>query len=967
VKRFISQLGLFACVLSLFPVQHASAQDPVTVPGIFAPTGDFVAAPEKPLRDDVCLDGRWQFQPVTVPAGFEPGSGVPPPLTAPDPAKWEATPIKIPSPWNVNTWGNGRNAGAGSKRPYVTDSVYYPSYPASWDGARMGWLKRSFRVPPGWESRRIVLHFEAVAGEAQVLVNGKPAGSHFDNFMPFEMDVTGLVNRRGDNELLVGIRKSSLFNIKSPDYPPNQQRTYPNGSNMDDLVGIWNDVFLLGLPPVRVQDVFVKPLVKEGKLAVEITLRNDTGAPATVSVDARVARWINLSPKDEGEPAWKLGPQALALQEQPATVPAGGTAKLTLVTPVGNALALWSPAAPNLYGMLVRIRDGSGPNALLDQKYTRFGWREFQIAGRQLLLNGQPIRLFGDFSHPFGPYVMSRRYVAAFYSMIKDMHGNAVRPHANVMPRFWMDLADEMGLCVLDEAAVFGSSINLNLKAPVTWGRLSSHLDGLVMRDRNHPSVFAWSSANEMFALFFKTNAADKAAEYAMLQQYALRPRALDPTRPWISVDGDEDLQGVLPVWSRHMGIGLPTDLPSGDKPRMIGEHGGTYFAGPERILKDLGTDCAYASYAARNRALAFDLYRMITQCALKDLAYFSPSELVWFGLEQLPFGYRTTSRPPGLEDGIFFPQYRENVPGVQIERLPPYVMTINPGWDPALPAYRPMEMFDAMKAALDPRGPQPGPWSRLPALTQRGAAQPAQKIASVGFIGDPSGTLYKSLSSFGLPLATGTDARNTMLLVIDGEESGDARGAGNIAHAVWDRGGLVWVMARDHGSALAELSDVLPAPVLLTERKATALIKGAASPATANFGPSQLFFVAAGDSDIQKAGLAGPLVKGGKVLLEASNTDWSLFEREPEAAKCSSMLIYERLQKPPGAALVETVEGRGRLWISTLDPTLASAQARAFWTQLWENLGVQPSPLGDGKGEPGKREHNLLLDGPVN
>ena len=145
----------------------------------FAPAENFVAPPEQPWRASLCLNGAWQFQPVAVPVDFKRDSGVPPALSPPRADGWDATPIKIPSPWNVNTWGCGRDAGAGTAHPLWPDSLYFPSYPAVWDHAEMGWLRRTFRVPAEWTDRRFVLHFEAVAGECQVLINGQPAGTHF--------------------------------------------------------------------------------------------------------------------------------------------------------------------------------------------------------------------------------------------------------------------------------------------------------------------------------------------------------------------------------------------------------------------------------------------------------------------------------------------------------------------------------------------------------------------------------------------------------------------------------------------------------------------------------------------------------------------------------------------------------------------------------------------------------------------
>ncbi|MDQ3813329.1 MAG: beta-galactosidase, partial [Armatimonadota bacterium] len=852
----------------------------------------------------------------------------------------DATPLKVPSPWNVNTWGTGRDVGPGTARPCTADSVYFPSYPPSWDGVEMGWLRRTFRVPADWGNRRIVLHFEGVAGEAQVLVNGQRAGSHFDTFLPFDLNVTNLV-KPGDNELLVGIRKSHLFNKISPDYPPNQRRTYPNGSNMDDLAGIWNDVFLLGLPAVRVEDVFIKPLVDQSTLEAEITLRNDTAQAQTVSIGGDVQPWVNLAGTDvlsAPEPKWRLDPAVLRLTPQSVTIAPGATANVTLRQKVDNQLRFWTPTTPNLYGLVLKVTQG---RAVLDSQYTRFGWRQFKIQGRDLLLNGAKIQLAGDLLHPFGPFIGSRRYAWAFYKMIKDFGGNAVRPHAQPRPRHYLELADEMGLCVLDEAAIFGSSINLNLKEPVTWQRLEQHVDDLVRRDRNHPSVFGWSPGNEMFALFFKTSQADRDAQYKLLQRLCLRPRRLDPTRDWISCDGDEDLSGVLPVWSKHMGIGVPKDLPDLDKPLMIGEHGGTYYAAPPRLAAIKG-ERAYESYEGRNEALAIDLYRMIATVARPRLAYFSPSELAWFGIEHLPLGYRTDQRPPNREDGIFFGPFVEGKPGIQVERIPPYCMTFNPGFDPALPLYKPLPMFEAMKAAL---GTQPSQWAALPELSKRKRSHPpaTNAVARVAFLGDRAGPLFQSLYLMGVPLAD--ENETSALLVVDGERlsAADAVKAEALASAVLGRGGRVWIMVRDKGAALPQLKGVLPQDVEVTMRRASSLVRGSDDPAINGFDLGQLYFVdESGDKYIQKCGLGGPLAQSGRVLLAASNTDWALFDKHGEVEKCSNVLIYEHLAKPAGAALVEVPRGTGKLRVSALDYQPQTPAFRTFWRQLFQNVGVK-------------------------
>jgi beta-galactosidase len=954
--RLTHSIGLATC-LSLLSLQSASSAVVFTEP--FSPAEGMVAAVEKPLRQEICLNGTWDFQPVFVPSSWVQNMGVAPELPEPG-DDWESTPIRIPSPWNVNSWGNGRNVGEGTERPYVADSVYYPSYPSSWEGIEMGWLRRIVTLPEEFTGKRIILHFEAVAGEAQVLVNGHSAGeAHFDSFLPFEYDITDLL-QPGENEVLVGVRKSRLFDKTTEDYPQYQRRTYPNGSYTDNLVGIWGDVYLWALPSARVDSVFVKPQVSLNELAVEVLLRNDSERSKQMLVAGSVSPWINLAGSDALSapvPKWKLGSPVLDLPVMSIELEPGEVKRIELKVPVDGALNYWSPDTPNLYGLVLSLTDASGKT--VDCKYTRFGWREFAIEGSDLYLNGEKIQLWGDFTHPFGPYVSSRRFVWGFYSMIKDMHANSVRPHANVMPRIWAEMADEMGLCLLAETSIFGSSINLNLKEDITWERFDRHLDDLILRDRNHPSVFGWSPANEMFALFFETNETDTRDQYQRLNAFSQRAFRLDPTRDWVSVDGDKDLEGTLPVWSRHIGIGLPNDLPGTEKPRMIGEHGGTYYAGPDRTV-EIGGERPYESYDGRNEALAFDLYRMITEVAQPDLAFFSPSELVWFGLEQLPFGYETTKRPPNQEDGVFFSYYEENTPGVQLERLPPYVMTINPGLDDSLPAYEPMAMFEAMKAALDPRGPQPSEWASMPLQEEYPSHPTVNEVPGVGFVGDVKGELFNQLYLMGVPLVIGESAGEQLILVVDADS---AQGATRVVanrqgESVLKRGGRVWLMAGQGAGALPEFS-WLDHEISLTERSATALVPDRSQGIVAGFKPSDLYFVVDdGDSQILKAGLD---VADGEILLTASNSDWSLFNRQPEPVKCSSMLIYERLEKPAGAALVSFKQGNGDVWISTLDASLSSAAAEVFWSQLWTNSGVHlVAPVGQWYIKGGANEQSV-------
>ena len=124
------------------------------------------------------------------------------------------------------------------------------------------------------------------------------------------------------------------------------------------------------------------------------------------------------------------------LPSQRLTLKPGEIKAGTLSEKVTRRLQFWSPDAPNLYGLVLSVNGGS---QTLDRSYTRFGWRQCKIVGQDFRLNGQKTIMFGDLLHPFGPFVNSRRYVWAWYRMIKEMHGNAVRPHAQSHPRHYLE------------------------------------------------------------------------------------------------------------------------------------------------------------------------------------------------------------------------------------------------------------------------------------------------------------------------------------------------------------------------------------------------------------------------------------------------------------------------------------------------------------------------------------------------
>lgn len=917
----------FMMLMMLTPVQSA-----VPFHRDFAPQQGMVADLEKPFRSELCLNGLWQFQPMDSPQVLD----VKQELPMPDAGAWDKVPIKIPSPWNVNSFSSGDGG----------DYRCFPSYPAAWEQAKAGWLKRSFRLPKEWRNRQIILRFEAVAGDCIVMVNGKRLAQQFDSFMPLQVDITDAVKPDAVNELLVGVRKPDLYNVtgRLGIY------TYPTGSFWGmHIAGIWQDVSLLAIPKTSIDEMQVDPDVGQSRLTVTVSLRGASNPSRKLGYQAKVYEWQSLAGKATAlapEPKWRLGEKAvlsLAMQTVKST---STSTSVELSASVGNKLKPWSPESPKLYGVVVELIENG---KIIDRKYTRFGWRQFTIKGSALLLNGKPIQLKGDAWHFMGVPQMTRRYAWSWFTMLKQANANAVRLHAQPYPSFYLDVADEMGIMVLDESAIWASHCSFNYDAPEFWERSMEHIESLVKRDRNHPSVFGWSVSNEINAALGVVRST-KNDQKSINDQVGLlidRVRELDPTRPWISGDGEEDMGGRFPVAIGHYGdLAYYERLSKLDKPYGIGEACSAYYSTPKEVASWYG-DRAYESCLGRMEGVATEAYELlVTQ--RKTAAYCSIFNLAWYGLKPLPIGLADTSHAPQPSDGISFPKYVEGKAGMQPERLGAYSTTFNPGYDSALPLYQSWPLFDAVKAAYAPGKPLPCEWDHKPAVSElkKAPLSNGQDLTTQPvLIGKSSGQVAFAMARTGVPYG-GVDEATivTKLLVVDGRTL-DAASV-NTAKASMDStlntGGtvLIWDPLPE---TLSLVNTLLPAPLTLTKRVAVSLVKKSPSPITSAISLGDLYF---GDrpmgKEIMRYGLDGPIVKAGKTLLEACNTDWRRWGERGENIKTGSVYRSELEAKPSGCALVEIPSGKGRILICTILPLTVTPQHVELTRSLMAALGVK-------------------------
>jgi hypothetical protein len=889
----------------------------------FAPSEGMVKGPEKKYRQEICLNGKWDFQPVygpynekkTPPYGINANDdmkALAPDLPEPVDDGWSATKIKIPSSWNSNE--------------------EFPSYPQKWGQAQMGWLKKKFTVPPNWDNHRIILDFQAVSGDCKIFLNGGEIGTNFDSVLPFSYDITDKVKKGTENEIRVGIRSRSFFN-----WPGTYgQITVPPGA---PGLGIWQDVYLLALPDVYVSDVFIKPQVSKNLLGAEITLRNTTARDKMIKVEAGVNEWINLAGKgelDAPEVKWKSGEKMLDLAPGTVLVPANHETVVTLQAKVDGRLKLWDFAAPNLYGMTIGVMSNG---RTVDKKYQRFGWREFQISGKNLLLNGRKIQMLGDSQHLQNPTYLTRRFAWSWFRLLKDVGGNAARLHAMVWPEYLHYMADEMGIALLPESSIYASSCDLNYDSDLFWQAARYNVRGMVKKYRNHPSVFGWSIENEALpALNVKCNDLTyKRKVYENFDKIADICRELDPTRDWISGDGSRDEGGKLPVFSEHYGS---TDTylresAATDKPYGVGEACIAYYATPRQAEMYVG-DLAYKSYKDYSDAVAIDACELL-KVERKVAAYCSIWNVGYYGVEELPLGMSDLSKPPGKNDGVFLTaEYAEGKPGIQPERIPPYAAQYNPGYDKRFPLYKPLPLFYAVKAAYHQPLPVACEWDHRRTYTNPPPPVIKNPVDHVLFYGREDGGLFFKLKSVGLPLVTQSSAAKVIIIDCDSVKMSEMLEA-KIRSAV-EAGATAIFWGLTPGNQ-AQFVSALPAPLQVFDRPATSLISNPQDIRVASIPYKGLYFTENTDSkEIMKYALKGKFVEKGNVLLQACLVDWSRNNN-------GGMMRSER-ENVAGPSLVELKDGSGSYLASTLDLEAISPAHIRLLSQLFRNLGVQMNPV---------------------
>ena len=416
-------------------------------------------------RDDCSsfklLNGTWDFVYSETGTGlegferedFEPLEDMD---ALPVPSNWQMHGYDIPQYTNVNY-------------PIPVDPPHVPAENPA------GVYRRYFNLPEDWEGKRITINFDGVDSMFYLAVNEEIVGFCKVPHMHSEFDITDKVHP-GENLVCVKVLKWC-------------DGTYLEDQDCWRFSGIFRDVYLLATDKkAHVRDIVARatlsPDYTDGLLSVTIDAPQGTDAAA------------------------KLYYQGELIAEQPIVDKA---CAFTV-----KDVAAWTAETPNLYQLVVVSRAG---DKIIEAQKVNVGFKTIEIRDEQFWVNGRPIKFLGvnrHDTHALLGHVTPMETLLEDIRLMKQNNVNTVRTsHYPNDPR-WLDLCDEYGLYVIDEADLecHGMRIPHDLMSlgdedawKGEWSRLSQdpewepayveRAERMVLRDRNHASIVMWSLGNE--------------------------------------------------------------------------------------------------------------------------------------------------------------------------------------------------------------------------------------------------------------------------------------------------------------------------------------------------------------------------------------------------------------------------------------------------------------------------------------
>ena len=336
----------------------------------------------------------------------------------------------------------------------------------------IGWYRKEFIPDKLTEGKLVYIDFDGVYWNSKVWINGHLLGERPNGFISFRYDLTPYLKFGEKNTIAVRVDNSEQPNLR-----------WYSGS------GIYRNVWLVTVDPIHIDyngTYITTPVVSKDSARVKIV----TNIRNTTNVSQSVELFSTLVDAEGNE---------IAQTSNPINVSAGEVGVSEQFVKVNNP-NLWSINNPYLYKVVTKIKKGG---KIIDNYETPIGIRYFTFdKDKGFFLNGESVKIKGVCNHHdlgcLGAAV-NIRAMERQLEILKDMGCNGIRTSHNPPAPEFLELCDKKGFIVMDEAF----DMWRKKKSPHDYSQFFSEwherdLTDLIVRDRNHPSIFMWSIGNEI-------------------------------------------------------------------------------------------------------------------------------------------------------------------------------------------------------------------------------------------------------------------------------------------------------------------------------------------------------------------------------------------------------------------------------------------------------------------------------------
>ncbi len=522
--------------------------------GTFYDEASAEAYRKTPSKYTLNLNGKWKFRLFGKP------DDVPDDVIRPDSADSSWLDMTVPSNWQSDMRVPDR--GIYINNIYLFQKEANP--PLLPTANPTGCYRRTFDVPADWLQRDVRIVFDGVDSAYDFWVNGQYAGYAEDSRLPSEFAITKLL-KPGKNTIAVKVYRFSTG-------------TFLECQDVWRMSGIYRDVRLMALSPVHLRDwsvrtTFTDPAKNQrhekSDANLEVMAYVETRALPRQPIGDVASSWYpgvrvkaRLLDADgnlvaESEPAKFCGQSSMYGQATER-----GAAEISMRI---SAPEQWSPDSPYLYKLFLHLVDDDGRT--LEVQYVPVGFRQIEIRGRNVLLNGQRLIVRGVDRHDFSAkhaFAVTEEDMRLDIETMKKLNFNAVRTSHYPNNNRWYELCNEYGLLLVGETDIETHGLGAQLSKDPAWAPVYlERAERMVLRDRNNPCIGFWSLGNE----------SGSGANQAAMANWI---RYTDPTRPVQYESGNPGplISDILcPMYPRVEHLKAALDDPNEKRPAILCEY----------------------------------------------------------------------------------------------------------------------------------------------------------------------------------------------------------------------------------------------------------------------------------------------------------------------------------------------------------------------------------------------------------